>query len=47
VQLMEGFGSPGVGLGVNHVRTLIVAYFDRYRFAGAGTPPFTVGDLGL
>jgi hypothetical protein len=44
---MEGLGSLGVGLGVNQVRTVVVAYFGRYRFTGARTPLFTVGDLGL
>jgi hypothetical protein len=44
---MEGLGSPKVELGVNQVRTLVVAYSGRYRFAEARTPPFTVVDLGL
>jgi hypothetical protein len=38
VQFMEGLGSPRVGLGVNQVRTLVVVYSGRYRFAGACPP---------
>ena len=45
--MMKGFGSPRVGLGVNQVRTLVVGYSDRYRFAGARTSSFTIVDLGL
>jgi hypothetical protein len=44
---MEGLGLSGVGLGVKQVRTLVIAYSGRYRFAKACTPPLTVGDLGL
>jgi hypothetical protein len=47
VQLRDGLGSPGVELGVDRVRALVVAYFGRYKFAGVRTPPFTVGDLTL
>jgi hypothetical protein len=31
---MVSLGSPGVGLGVDHVRALVVAHLDRYKFAG-------------
>jgi hypothetical protein len=34
VKLMEGLGSPGMGLGVNQVRAPIVAHPGRYKFAG-------------
>jgi hypothetical protein len=34
MQLMEGLGSPGMGLGVNQVRTQVVAHLGRYKFAG-------------
>jgi hypothetical protein len=32
--LRDGLGSPGVELGVNRVRTLVVVYFGRYKFTG-------------
>jgi hypothetical protein len=31
---MEGLGSPGVGLGVDQVRALVVVHPGQYRFAG-------------
>jgi hypothetical protein len=34
VQLRDGLGSPGVELGVDRVRTLVVVYFSRYEFTG-------------
>jgi hypothetical protein len=45
MQLMEGLGSPGVELGVNQVRSLVIAYSGRYGFAGECSSPFTVVDL--
>jgi hypothetical protein len=34
VQLTEGLGSPGVGIGVNRVRASVVAHPGRYKLAG-------------
>jgi hypothetical protein len=34
VQLTEGLGSPGVGIGVNRFRASVVAHPGRYRLAG-------------
>jgi hypothetical protein len=34
VQLMVGFGSPRVGLGVDQARALVIKHLGRYRFAG-------------
>jgi hypothetical protein len=34
VQLMEGLGSPGMGLGVNQIRAPVFAHPSRYKFAG-------------
>jgi hypothetical protein len=34
VQLMEGLGSLGVGLGVNQVRAPVAVHLNRYKFAG-------------
>jgi hypothetical protein len=34
MQLMEGLGLPGVGLGVNQVRAPVAAHPDRYKFTG-------------
>jgi hypothetical protein len=30
---MEGLGSPGVGIGVDRVRVLVVAYPGQYKLA--------------
>jgi hypothetical protein len=40
-------GSPWEELGVDQVRTWVVAYYGWYKLAGASTPPFTVEDLTL
>jgi hypothetical protein len=37
MQLVEGLGSPGMGLGVNQVRTPVVAHPGRYKFAEGRT----------
>jgi hypothetical protein len=34
VQLTEGLGSPGVGLGFGQVRAPVVAHLGPYKFAG-------------
>jgi hypothetical protein len=34
VQLMEGLGSRGVGLGVNQVRASVAVHPGQYKFAG-------------
>jgi hypothetical protein len=34
VQLIEGLGSPGVGIGVDQVRTSVVGHPGRYKLAG-------------
>jgi hypothetical protein len=34
VQLTEGLGLPGVGIGVNQVRASVVAHPDRYKLVG-------------
>jgi hypothetical protein len=47
MQLRDRLGSPGVELGVDRVRTLVVVYSSRWRFAGARTPSFTVGESRL
>jgi hypothetical protein len=45
VQLMEGLGSLGVELGVERVRSLVIAYSGWYKFAGEYSSLFTVVDL--
>jgi hypothetical protein len=37
VQLMVGFGSPRVGLGVGRDRALVIKHLGWYRFAGGHT----------
>jgi hypothetical protein len=37
VQLMSGLESPGVEIGVDQVRTSVVAYLGWYRLAGGRT----------
>jgi hypothetical protein len=34
VQLMEGLGSLGVGIGVDRVRASVVAHLSRYKLIG-------------
>jgi hypothetical protein len=34
VQLMVGFGSPRVGLGVGRAKALVIKHLGRYRFVG-------------
>jgi hypothetical protein len=47
VQLVEGFLSPGLELGVKQRRSPAVAFSGRGKLAGTAAPPSTVGDLTL
>jgi hypothetical protein len=47
VQLVEGFLSPGLELGVEQIRSLAVAFSGQGKLAGATAPPSMVGDLNL
>jgi hypothetical protein len=47
VQLVEGFVSLGVELGVEQRRGRAVAFSGRDKLAGATAPPSVVGDLTL
>jgi hypothetical protein len=47
VQLVEGFVSPGVELGVEQRRGRAVAFSGRDKLAGATAPPSMVGGLTL
>jgi hypothetical protein len=47
VQLVEGFLSPGLELGVKQRRSPAVAFSGQGKLAGTAAPPSTVGDLTL
>jgi hypothetical protein len=47
VQLVEGFLSSGLELGVEQRRSPAVAFSSLGKLAGATAPPSTIGDLTL
>jgi hypothetical protein len=47
VQLVEGFLSPGLELGVKQIRSLAVAFSGQGKLAGATAPSSKVRDLNL
>jgi hypothetical protein len=45
MQLVEGFLSSGLELGVKQRKSLAIAFSDQGKLVGATAPPSMVGDL--